>query len=333
MYKKFIIDLSLKVRLMLFILSLAVYVYLLVNFSNIYKANIYYSLMLPIIFGAYCFGLWGGAIAGTFGPLLSVIIVKYLMGDEYFPTNLIMLQITSMILGIGLGLTGSYLKLLHNEIDERKLRENELEIALSEKELLFKELNHRVNNSLNLVKSLIQLQIYRSTSKSFKREGEKLINRILSISLVHEQLYVDHLENRIEVNSYFKRLVYHIFYSQSREKIIQEYDGTPYKIEIPLDKAILLGLIINEIITNSLKYAFPNNYEGTPRIKVNLKHRHDFLILNIADNGIGLNSERKDGLGMTLVNSLSKQLNGDYGYEKSLEGTTFFFTMPWGIDP
>jgi two-component sensor histidine kinase len=107
----------------------------------------------------------------------------------------------------------------------------------------------------------------------------------------------------------------------------------PYKIEIPLDKAILLGLIINEIITNSLKYAFPNNYEGTPRIKVNLKHRHDFLILNIADNGIGLNSERKDGLGMTLVNSLSKQLNGDYGYEKSLEGTTFFFTMPWGIDP
>jgi glucose-6-phosphate-specific signal transduction histidine kinase len=227
MYKKFIIDLSLKVRLMLFILSLAVYVYLLVNFSNIYKANIYYSLMLPIIFGAYCFGLWGGAIAGTFGPLLSVIIVKYLMGDEYFPTNLIMLQITSMILGIGLGLTGSYLKLLHNEIDERKLRENELEIALSEKELLFKELNHRVNNSLNLVKSLIQLQIYRSTSKSFKREGEKLINRILSISLVHEQLYVDHLENRIEVNSYFKRLVYHIFYSQSREIIIQEYDGTP----------------------------------------------------------------------------------------------------------
>jgi len=185
-------------------------------------------------------------------------------------------------------------------------------ISLKEKERMLKEIHHRVKNNLQIVSSLLNLQSENIYDPNFLNLMSASKNRINSIALVHEMLYSAPDLKEIEIREYIKRLSLNISQSIARpdSRIIFSYDiSDNYFFDI--DRMVPLGLIINEIITNSLKYAFPKN-EGTISISMCCKNGQHVLIAS--DDGIGLpeNFELKKNtnLGSQLIEMLTNQING-----------------------
>lgn len=209
-------------------------------------------------------------------------------------------------------------------IKERKEMEDNLKASLKEKELLLKEIHHRVKNNMQIISSLLNLQ------KNYVEEEESLNilkesqNRVKSMAMIHEKLYKSETLTHINIKDYIQSLVTDLFYSysvkESRINAITEIDD----IKLNLETAIPCGLLINEIVSNSLKYAFKDKEQG--EIKMSLKKHDQNLELIISDNGIGLPEDvdfKKTGsLGLQIVNSLIAQLDGKIELERT-QGTKF----------
>ncbi|MCB0729465.1 MAG: HAMP domain-containing protein [Ignavibacteriae bacterium] len=205
---------------------------------------------------------------------------------------------------------------LEKEIVERKKGEELLQSSLHEKEILLKEIHHRVKNNLQIISSLLYLQ-------SKKVESEELSNilmdsqtRVKSMSLVHEKLYQSKTLSHIDFKEYIENLTSYIFnYYQHNKKIKLEIISDPIKMNI--DTAVPCGLLINELVSNGLKYAFPENYNcDQPHIKIAVNQKEELKYsLVISDNGVGLpedfNIKTSKSLGLKLVNSLVAQIEGD----------------------
>ena len=176
---------------------------------------------------------------------------------------------------------------------------HELKHSLTEKEILYKELNHRVKNNFMMILSLLKLQISRSKLLETKESLKVTESRIKSIANLYEMLLLNTEEINIETTNYLERIYQNIALNFQKDVKIN-YD---IQYEIELDSLIYVGLIFNELITNSFKYAFPNN-KG--EIWVMLKQKDNQIFLTIKDNGQGFKEKRKNSLGLTIVETLIK---------------------------
>ncbi len=188
-----------------------------------------------------------------------------------------------------------------------------IEKSLEEKEILLKEIHHRVKNNLQIVSSLLSLQSnYISDEKALDAVRESK-NRVQSMAIIHQNLYQDESLVNIDVKEYVEKLVEYLFHSYNihNSNIQLEMDIQPLRLDV--DTLVPLGLVLNELINNCLKYAFPEPHKG--KIKVILKHENTSLKLSVYDNGIGMQGDashfNQNSFGHKMINAFMKKLKGD----------------------
>ncbi len=223
---------------------------------------------------------------------------------------------------------------LRRSVGKLSEREHELSDALAEKEVLLSEIHHRVKNNLTAFISLLSLESTYDDSPAGLALKKDLQNRARSMALIHETLYRTRNYSRVNMDVYLSTLVGQIVQSYESEKSVNVVVNA-HGITLDLSRATPGGLIINELLTNSLKYAFPSSFccetsRGSPcTISVNLAQNNDACILTVKDNGIGL-PENLDiattkTLGLKLVNFLAKHQLRASVEAQSKEGAEFRF--------
>jgi PAS domain S-box-containing protein len=213
------------------------------------------------------------------------------------------------------------------DITEIKDYERKLTAALNEKELLLREVHHRVKNNLQIITSLINLG-----SRYEKGNPDEILkdtkSKIRSMALIHEKLYQSPTLTHVNIKEYIKSFIIDIFrlYNVKNDQITLKTGLED--IELNIETSIPLGLIINEIITNIIKYAFPQNQKGT--IEIHLYSQIDQIILKISDNGIGIpekiNIKKPETLGLVIIKSLTNQIDGTIQINTN-PGTTYTITF------
>ena len=206
------------------------------------------------------------------------------------------------------------LTVILRDISERKASEGKLREALAEKEVLLREIHHRVKNNLQVVSSLLNLQARAAGDEEVARAFEESKSRVQSMALIHEQLYESRDLARIDLSGYIRQLVSNLFRTYQVRAHRVELRTDIADIEIGIDLALPCGLILNELISNSLKYAFPSSRAGS--ILIRLEKMHDSsALLTVADDGVGLPAEvgfwTTKTLGLRLVRSLVRQIDGE----------------------
>ncbi len=201
---------------------------------------------------------------------------------------------------------------LEKEVAERKRTEDALRASLREKEVLLQEVHHRVKNNMQVISSLLNLQVKHTGNEECRRvllEGQ---TRIRSMSLVHEQLYQSHDLSNVDLAAYIRKLAGHLFslYLPHTTRVGLETDLEDLSLDI--NSAVPCGLILNELISNALKHAFPGDRTGV--VKIGLRRRPDGATeLRVEDNGVGLGARvdfrRTESLGLQIVNLLAEQLD------------------------
>ena len=214
---------------------------------------------------------------------------------------------------------------LQQEIAERKKAEEKLRSSLEEKEVLLKEIHHRVKNNLQVVSSLLYLQsdyIRDKESQDVFRESQ---HRVRSMALVHEKLYQSRDLSRIDFREYIGNLVTHLCKSYAREAGDLALNLDLEQIYLDIGKAIPCGLIINELVTNVMKHAFPDGKKGELQVGF-YRDKDNSLTLTVSDNGIGLPEEfdphKAQSMGLRLVVTLTHQLDGELKVMRG-KGTNF----------
>jgi|GEM_PF-3896000 len=219
---------------------------------------------------------------------------------------------------------------ISRDITRRKNDEDKIRNNLKEKELLLKEIHHRVKNNLNVISSLLNLQARKITGKEDALEAfRNSSDRVMSMALVHQKLYQSEHFDEINIKYYIQSLTNQligIFKIGSNIKIVTNVK----KIILNINIAVPVGLILNELITNALKHAFPNNATGDINILIT-KSTDKYFSLTISDNGIGLPDEidikNSDTLGLHLVDVLVRQLKGKWHVNRQ-NGTQISICFP-----
>ena len=190
-------------------------------------------------------------------------------------------------------------------IKEKKLIEDKLSILLIEKDLLISEIHHRVKNNLSIVSGLLYLQGETIKNEEVRKKLDQTQLRIKTIALVHEKLYKKSNINTVEFSDYIKTLAEMIHRLHESNSVPIQLILDLEKIDLSIEKALPLGLIINELLTNSFKHAFTEKLKGEIEIKFQFKEKKYFL--SVRDNGVGFQNKKNnnvDSLGLTLVNTL-----------------------------
>ena len=218
------------------------------------------------------------------------------------------LFIVFILLGYNFQIKRKSISLLHAKNEELSQLNKIVATSLKEKEVLLKEIHHRVKNNLQLVMSLLNIQAQDSQHISIEDFLEKGQSRIATISLIHQNLYLSDNFAHIDFQTYLETLVSNIKNTFNENKVdiaIDTFGNT-----FDLDTAIPLGLIINEIVCNALKHAFPKDMEGQIQIAIQKKESNLFELL-IGDNGVGAKEVKKsNSIGLELVSLLVMQLRG-----------------------
>jgi two-component sensor histidine kinase len=224
------------------------------------------------------------------------------------------------------------------DITERKQAEAKIQASLKEKEVLLKEINHRVKNNLQIVSSLLDLQAEYIQEPEIIEKLEDSKHRLLAMSLIHETLYQSETLAQVDFSDYIERLATNILFAQSTDydRITLDFNLEP--VFLNLETAIPCGLLLNELITNSIKHAFPEPLQGkiyielhyqSPETAPNLNQtscQEPKIMLKVSDNGIGLpanmNFKETKSLGLTLIQDLTQQLRGSLAINLT-NGTQF----------
>jgi two-component sensor histidine kinase len=194
-----------------------------------------------------------------------------------------------------------------------KRSENRLRESLHEKEVLIKELHHRVKNNLQVVSSLLALQSRKVDDAKYHAYFEESINRIQAIALVHEKLYNSKDMTKIDFAHYLNDLTRYLFYTYNINRQLVRLHLQVGEIHLGIDTAVPCAMIINELVSNSLKHGFPDGREGeiTVSLNANAEGKH---VLFIKDTGIGVppgfDILSSASLGIQIVLSLIKQIRG-----------------------
>ena len=201
--------------------------------------------------------------------------------------------------------------------------------SLEEKELLLREIHHRVKNSLAIVSGLIELQLDSTKSNEAKRVLQDSQTRIRSMALVHEKLYQTESLSDVGLDSYLRELVetIHGTFNEYNKKVDLKFDLE--KVELDVDRVIPCGLLINELVVNAFKHAFQKGKKGV--LKIGLYKNEGNITLQVEDNGTGVPEDfsfRDTGnLGSMLVDTFAAQLDAQTKIDSNGRGTTFSFTF------
>ena len=220
----------------------------------------------------------------------------------------------------------SMIQVVAQDITERKEAESRIRTSLEEKEVLLKEIHHRVKNNLQIISSLLHLQAARIEDPDMLKAYSDSQYRIRSMALIHEELYKSDDLARIDFRSYVDRLMEHLLesFGQDMRRISVTLDMDTALLTI--DRAIPMGLIVNELASNALKYAFPDNRDGTIRVELRMDAETEAFSLSVIDDGIGVSPDidldNPESLGLRLVNSLVGQLKARLVLDRS-SGTAF----------
>ena len=217
------------------------------------------------------------------------------------------------------------------DISDRKKTEMHIRAALQEKELLLGEIHHRVKNNLQVIDSLLDMQVSRIDDARVQNVLRDSQNRVRSMAFIHQTLYQSHDFARVDFGSVIDSLVPTLVssYGVDPDRIRLKIDTD--EVHLPINFAIPCGLIINELVTNALKYAFPDGRAGV--ISIKLSPLPDNRIeLMLGDNGVGipeqLNLEQTDTLGLQLVQLLASQVNGKLAIQRQPAQFTLVFALP-----
>ncbi len=210
---------------------------------------------------------------------------------------------------------------LVEEMSERQRMEVQIQDELKQKKVLLRELYHRTKNNMQVISSMVRMQNRLVQDEQMKDILHEIENKIMSMALVHQKLYESNDLNKISLKEYFKGIISLMqrvhTYAQSR--VIFKVDGDD--VNISIDAAIPCGLIVNELITNAMKYAFPDKKEGEIKLHLSLNSEND-LYIQVSDNGQGLPAGfdiKKDAnLGLESVIALAEhQLQGEIKFENN----------------
>lgn len=195
------------------------------------------------------------------------------------------------------------------ETNEKREYRSKLEKIIKEKEILISEINHRVKNNMAVIVSLLNLQKTKTLDDHHSELFEGVKDKVFSMSLIQEQLHASESVNSIDFCEYIQKLVLNLDNSYGKDMEVSiELDLDMVNLDV--SKAIPCGLIANEVLTNSFKYAFNNN--SSPVLKVSLKKTGEKVELNFLDNGPGFDSSLvKEGMGLDLIRGLAEQIGGD----------------------
>ncbi len=218
----------------------------------------------------------------------------------------------------------SYILGIASDITEQKRAENEIISSLNEKNILLQEVHHRVKNNMQIISSLLNLQTQYVEDEEAIDVLKESQNRVKSMAMIHEKLYQSEDLTNINFVNYIQSLVSNLFYSYN---IVNNRIKPVLKVEnlsLNIETAVPCGLIISELVSNSLKYAFPSEING--EIFISLKFVDGKYEMIIQDNGIGMSEDidfnNLETLGLLLVNSLIEQLNGEMTINRK-QGTEY----------
>ncbi len=211
---------------------------------------------------------------------------------------------------------------------ERKQIDRKIRDSLKEKEVLLQEVHHRVKNNLQVISSILNLQSSYVSDPSTLDILQESQNRIKSMSFIHETLYRTTDFSSINFSEYIKSLSHNLIQSYRLQNCTVDFVADIDTIEMSIDQSIPCGLIVNELVSNALKYAYKDRKKG--KLIIELKEKGNQVSLKISDDGVGLPEnfkyEKNDSLGVQLVYSLTEQLDGTIEVN-SEKGTSFLITF------
>jgi PAS domain S-box-containing protein len=223
------------------------------------------------------------------------------------------------------------LRAMNSTLEERvRLRTAALTETLGEREILLQEVHHRVKNNLQVISSLINMQMRRLTEETSRTALQECQTRVQAIALIHEKLYQSKNYSGIPFPEYVRSLAGYVFQVTGASPSSISMEFAIEDVSLAVDKAIPCALILNELITNALKHAFPDGRAGKIRIEL-ARMESDLFALAVKDDGVGLSKERdhmqSQSLGMQLVNTLTSQLSGNLSITQE-QGTSFQVVFP-----
>jgi len=219
--------------------------------------------------------------------------------------------------------------LVIEDVTERRRLEHEHAAAHERIEALLQELGHRIKNSLQITAAMVSLEARTHKSGKGKAALERVSRRVAALGRLYSMLGETNSVEKVDASSYLEALCRELIES------VQKENGTSIALKtdienepLPVDRAIPLGLIVNELVTNAVKYAFPGETRGT--VLVTLKRIPGELRLMVSDDGKGVDPRRADsGLGGRLVDTFARQLGGQIARESGNKGTIVCLTLPW----
>ncbi len=242
--------------------------------------------------------------------------------------NLVFISLIFTLLGFA-GLVYAYLKSIKNQrlIAEQK---HIIETSLVEKDSLLKEIHHRVKNNLQMVSSLLSLQTKNTRSKAAIEALEEGKTRVKAMALIHQKLYQNDDLSVIEMQSYIESLINSVqsVFKKGGHNINITVDAEG--VELDIDRAIPFGLILNELVSNSFKYAFPDD-DSRGQIYIHIRKNAEQGFFEYMDNGVGLPEDSEDrtnsSMGIRLMNRLVNQLQSTLNIDKTSDGVRFWFNF------
>jgi PAS domain S-box-containing protein len=214
------------------------------------------------------------------------------------------------------------------DITEKAMSTNMLKTSINEKNILLQEIHHRVKNNMQIISSLLNLQINYLDDKQAIDLLKESQNRVRSMAIIHEKLYQSNDFTRINLAEYIKSLITGLFYSYSIKNRIKSIINVD-EVELNIETSVPCGLILNELVSNSLKHGFPSDNSGEIYITIKtIGNKYEMLV---GDNGIGfpkdIDYKKTETLGLQLVNNLVKQIDGEIELNNS-DVTEFKIVFP-----